>query len=100
ATPLDLHTSPTRRSSDLQTRSALFMPGSATPAATSAGAPPTTEAGTPTSNTAGTESAQSLFETLGARSPLFVAGLVFLLGIGLRSEEHTSELQSRENIVC
>ncbi|MDX5299789.1 MAG: protein-disulfide reductase DsbD [Gammaproteobacteria bacterium] len=66
-----------------QTRSALFMPGSATPAATSAGAPPTTEAGTPTSNTADTESAQSLFETLGARSPLFVAGLFFLLGIGL-----------------
>src|SRR5690606_41627946 len=39
------------------------------------------------------------------RSKLFIPGIFFvgmlsLLLFGLRSEEHTSELQSRENLVC
>src|SRR5690606_3281225 len=36
---------------------------------------------------------------MGRTYAMFLAGL-FLVGAGLRSEEHTSELQSRENLVC
>src|SRR5690606_41471144 len=86
----DLHSFPTRRSSDL-TRSMLAsavlvaLAMGATPvAAQEAEAPAATEEQRPTTLSGLTVTAQKREEQLQ----------------DVRSEEHTSELQSRENLVC
>src|SRR5207302_11132013 len=43
---------------------------------------------------------QQGFYIFTAATILVLVGMVFLRALGLRSEEHTSELQSRENLVC
>src|SRR5690606_42018445 len=75
-----LHSFPTRRSSDL---SPLFW---------QAGGRRERSAFPPGSETAGTRDPRP-----GALSPASGPALTYA---GFRSEEHTSELQSRENLVC
>src|SRR5690606_41783859 len=47
--------------------------------------------------------ATALMDSVGLSNTFFILGISFLvlmLSGALRSEEHTSELQSRENLVC
>src|SRR5690606_41660714 len=74
----DLHSFPTRRSSDLSTRSRVFSPRRPTPK-TMVGL--TRTASRPSAIPRYTSSSDRCLERA-------------------RSEEHTSELQSRENLVC
>src|SRR5690606_40730577 len=74
----DLHPFPTRRSSDLGP-----MPGGR----------PIGPIGSPRSATRSSTSSSSRWRSSGSASSSHVRGAA-------RSEEHTSELQSRENLVC
>src|SRR5204863_1420280 len=42
----------------------------------------------------------ALAQRIGARLPMTIGPLVIAVGLLLRSEEHTSELQSRRDLVC
>src|SRR5690606_39356022 len=88
AGPLCLHSFPTRRSSD------LGQPRRELPAR--AGQAPLSAAGSPVArrDACGSGAAGRHPEV---RRPAGAAGTLFRPG---RSEEHTSELQSRENLVC
>src|SRR5690606_41765302 len=85
----DLHSFPTRRSSDLRGGGkAAVAPGAAIPGGRSPARDPGPPAGTPSQDT-------------GPRRAGMGVALVARRGSGrFRSEEHTSELQSRENLVC
>src|SRR5690606_41271433 len=88
---LDLHSFPTRRSSDLCSRnfaphSSAFSLRSAWTTAAVTG-PPAATFSRSNSNTRASALLAPLTLSMGATSPC-------------RSEEHTSELQSRENLVC
>src|SRR5438874_10277334 len=75
---------PTRRSSDLETTSEFLIEGSATL---------TIETSSTVMNIA-TQTSASASQRLGS------AGDIRLLSTVCRSEEHTSELQSRRDLVC
>src|SRR5690606_40205866 len=96
--PPHLHSCPTRRSSDLL-GIGLSMPAMAedAPAAAPEGVPPA-ESATCTKvefESAVDSAAESLRDLNNRNRPEFQSKLR-----QLRSEEHTSELQSRENLVC
>src|SRR5690606_41849483 len=84
AIPRDLHSFPTRRSSDLLTRMSIGRPSP-----------------TSWSTKAETESSE---DRSSGRVVTFAPGTSLRMRSAafspLRSEEHTSELQSRENLVC
>src|SRR5690606_40034285 len=94
AAPLDLPSFPTRRSSDLLRNSSSFFENAANPGGLVSGPAGLSEDDA--------DKLQTFFNTnfTGEKS-----GKIAVIGADLkftpfRSEEHTSELQSRENLVC
>src|SRR5690606_41347492 len=81
----DLHSSPTRRSSDLPMNKSLRS---------------TVFAATLCTLAAGVSAAPATEANAYLQSCLPLDTVKTLTGLPLRSEEHTSELQSRENLVC
>src|SRR5205085_10307888 len=84
---------PTRRSSDLM-RQAIAAQKSATIATAQSGTRPSDPVGAAKYDISVLEAAVEAFEIDNGRYPTTEEGL------GVRSEEHTSELQSQSNLVC
>src|SRR5690606_41318734 len=87
----DLHSFPTRRSSDLGVRSTADHCGFSRSPCPEAPSAPGCMLGRPARNTTGHRESLLREEAQVERERK---------GIRARSEEHTSELQSRENLVC
>src|SRR5690606_40712137 len=97
AAPPDLHSFPTRRSSDL-VRGSWGSSSAWRPRAVSS---TTTAVSTNSSPPTATPSPRSRPPLLGApRRPVWRGRAHVSDQVSERSEEHTSELQSRENLVC
>src|SRR5690606_41594974 len=94
-----LHSFPTRRSSDLRFASAVCeLPGLAAISASTVSEP----VGRPCGADTTIDRADSAFLSRRTRGPTDPSRMPqsSFLPTALRSEEHTSELQSRENLVC